>query len=246
MQIDFSKNIPMHQQLKDILMQKIDEGELVNKLPSERELMRIYNVSRSTVRQSIQQLVSAGLIEKRPGKGNYITKRTINEWLGGLTTVNEAIIKKKMLPRIKLVENKGIILDEALQKSTHFRKAIHIKRVRYANNMPLGIEYYYFPVEFKDKLAFYNLKTVAIYELLDREFGKDTIFADQVIQSTTLTNEDADLLNLDKNHHALATTRKIMTTNNQVICFERAFYHPQLYEFHLSLSRVASGTKKHN
>ncbi|MFJ8244800.1 FadR/GntR family transcriptional regulator [Peribacillus asahii] len=48
-----------------------EEGE---KLPSERELTRDYNVSRNVIRQALTILREKGLITIKPGKGAYITK----------------------------------------------------------------------------------------------------------------------------------------------------------------------------
>ena len=41
-------------------------------IPSERELCEIYNVSRTTIRKAIDELVKEGLLIKRPGKGNFV------------------------------------------------------------------------------------------------------------------------------------------------------------------------------
>lgn len=43
------------------------------KLPTEAELMRVYQVSRQTVRQALSVLLAEGLIEKRQGSGTYIS-----------------------------------------------------------------------------------------------------------------------------------------------------------------------------
>ena len=44
-----------------------------DRLPAERELARILNVSRTAVREGIRLLEVIGIVESRQGSGNYIT-----------------------------------------------------------------------------------------------------------------------------------------------------------------------------
>lgn len=55
---------------------QIDPGD---KLPSESELMRRFDVSRNSVRQAVNELVREGLVESRHGLGTFCTKRSAGE-----------------------------------------------------------------------------------------------------------------------------------------------------------------------
>ena len=61
---------------KQILDGKYAAGE---NLPSERELARLFEVSRPTVREAITTLEVMGLVEVRPGSGVYIKKADFNK-----------------------------------------------------------------------------------------------------------------------------------------------------------------------
>lgn len=43
-----------------------------DKLPTEPELVEIYQASRNTVREAVQSLIHAGLLESQQGKGTYV------------------------------------------------------------------------------------------------------------------------------------------------------------------------------
>jgi len=43
-----------------------------DKLPSEPELVKLFGVSRNTVREAIQSLIQAGVLESRQGDGTYV------------------------------------------------------------------------------------------------------------------------------------------------------------------------------
>lgn len=62
---------PLYYQLMDIIVEQIETGNLQehDKLPSERELCEIHDVSRTTVRQTMQELEKEGYIYKNMVKG---------------------------------------------------------------------------------------------------------------------------------------------------------------------------------
>ncbi len=62
------------------LQEKISLGELQpgDKMPTEPELMSMFGVGRSTIREAVRVLVKAGLLEVRQGDGTYVLDKTIN------------------------------------------------------------------------------------------------------------------------------------------------------------------------
>lgn len=70
-----SSSIPMHEQVRDYLLEQIQGGRLKpgDVLPPERKLAEELEVSRHTLRQALSALESFGLIEIRHGSGIYLT-----------------------------------------------------------------------------------------------------------------------------------------------------------------------------
>lgn len=62
--------------VKAAILEQIDAGRWRqgDKLPSERELCRLYQVSRVSVRRAIAELVISGQLETIPGKGTFVKK----------------------------------------------------------------------------------------------------------------------------------------------------------------------------
>jgi DNA-binding FadR family transcriptional regulator len=56
----------------------IDSGEIVagDQLPPERELAALFNVSRASMREALNQLMLKGLISRTPGRGTIVLDRT--------------------------------------------------------------------------------------------------------------------------------------------------------------------------
>ena len=65
-------NQPLYQQLMEDVRSQIENSLLLpgDKLPTEREFMQKYNVSRITVSKALNELKAEGLITRFPNKGS--------------------------------------------------------------------------------------------------------------------------------------------------------------------------------
>lgn len=79
MKIDPSSGKPLHIQAEEILRRLIEEEEYKNgkMLPSEVELSKQLEISRNTLRQSINKLVFEGLLIRKKGFGTKVVKKGI-------------------------------------------------------------------------------------------------------------------------------------------------------------------------
>jgi GntR family transcriptional regulator len=68
---------PLYLRIAEDLEEQIKSGDLAegSQLPTEAELKQQYDASRNTVRDAIQRLTGKGLIETRPGKGTFVTRK---------------------------------------------------------------------------------------------------------------------------------------------------------------------------
>ena len=70
--------------------------EANDKMPTERELSIRYNVSRVTVRDTLNRLAQAGYIYRIQGKGTFVSVRKIEKKLTKLY-ISGNVLKKKAL-----------------------------------------------------------------------------------------------------------------------------------------------------
>jgi len=79
--VDFSSNVPLYIQVSEVLKSKIENKNLAlgQKLPSQDELHRIFNVSKVTIGDAISILVKEGYLASRPTHGTLvISSKPIN------------------------------------------------------------------------------------------------------------------------------------------------------------------------
>ena len=105
MTVNRHSNLPLHQQLYEILRRKIlqDEWEVGEMIPPEPELMEQYNLSRITVRRGLNRLANEGLIYRQQGRGSFVAERTLEQGLTRIISFTEDMNQRGMIPRTEVL-----------------------------------------------------------------------------------------------------------------------------------------------
>lgn len=142
--------LPMYRQLSNIIRTNVENGvyEANQKIPTEMELGKKYNVSRVTVRKALEELVEDGILLRKQGKGTFISeKKTTNVnypqtsfadacLLSGKKPTTRLLSYSMEIPTKKIAEFFGIEQTEMV---------IKIRRIRMADGEPIILEIDYFP-----------------------------------------------------------------------------------------------------
>ncbi|EJR98398.1 PLP-dependent aminotransferase family protein [Bacillus cereus] len=72
------KKVPKYQQIIDYMKEKIENGEwpIGSKIPSQRQLAKLFHVNRSTVITALDELMADGLIQGQIGAGTIVMNNT--------------------------------------------------------------------------------------------------------------------------------------------------------------------------
>ncbi|WP_227937694.1 GntR family transcriptional regulator [Alkalihalobacillus deserti] len=236
MTLDQKNPIPLHVQLKYEIEKQIQNGNYKTKIPSEREIMETYSISRTTVREAISQLVYEGILEKKHGKGTFVPMKSIQDWLGTLRSTTNIIKKMGMKPDARLIWH-GIVTPSKNIQDLCGNPAYYIKRVRYADDKPIAIEKQYYPLEIGKKLAKYDIKKGTLYDLLENELNINFSVAEQVITSDRIPKEEAKHLKVPEDHSVLITERMTYDTEGELVEYYEAYFRSDMYSFNIQLSR---------
>lgn len=104
-------------QIADDIEQQIKNNVFTvgQKLPTEPELVKQYGASRNTVREAVQSLIHAGILESKQGSGTYvIAKDRLQVDLFSLMTevTQENIVEVRTLLELYIVESAILHMDE--------------------------------------------------------------------------------------------------------------------------------------
>jgi len=72
--LDRQSFVPLYRQIKDLLLDRIQHGELAvgDVIPSEAQLGAAFEVSRLTVRQALYELRVEGYVIREKGRGTFV------------------------------------------------------------------------------------------------------------------------------------------------------------------------------
>lgn len=206
MKKNLNKNIPipLYYQLKEILLEYINEHHIdpESPIPTEIELSEFFAISRPTVRQAISELVVEGYLYRIKGKGTFIAKPKIKQdFLLVLDNFNNEMRKKGLIPSTKLLDLKVIECDENISKALGLpleSNVIQISRLRFANDEPNVFVVTYIPYNKCSGLVSEDLENCSLYEILEKKYNLKISNVTRVLESTIAGEYEAKLLKIDK------------------------------------------------
>jgi len=242
---------PLYAQIYDYLSALINNNELKpgDKLPSEKELESRFNVSRITIRRAIQELAFENKIKSISGKGSYVLKPKI-EPLTALTSFSENMVAQGYRPSYNSSKISLIIPHSRISehlKINKNEKVLNIFRVMSADNIPMAIQDTYLPLFiYKKDPQFFTpelMNKISLYKILELEFGIKLFRADEWVDASKATQEDAELLGIDKDNSVLIIERISYTIDEEPVEYVKLIYPANRYRYKVELFRSQTNRK---
>lgn len=243
--LDRSSPLPLYFQLRTLLLEQIEKGVLKpgDIIPTERELIDRYGVSRITVRQAINSLMADGLLFRQRGRGTFVRRNRIEQELATLTGFYEEMRMRGLKPGTRLVSAEMRETDcivAAKLGLAEGEKAFRIIRVQLADGEPMALDISHFPPDLGAKLLEENLED-AVYTILEEQ-GLQLDWADQAIQSTLADEFTARHLEVKKGMPVLLVERTVYSVDGRAVEYTRAFYRADRYAYRIRLKRKGSNS----
>ena len=201
--IDKNSRIPLYAQLMDILIDDMKSNlEEDEKLKSEREICEFYDVSRTTVRQALDQLEREGYIYKQHGKGTFVSSRKLNQELTSFYSFTEEMRKLGKKPTSDLVGFELVESNSKLKNVFNIEESCvfyKISRVRNANDEPMIYEITYLPFERFQGLQRINLEESPMYDILEEKFNLVIDSASEEFQPIATSKLESIYLRVEEN-----------------------------------------------
>ncbi|MFN4190073.1 MAG: GntR family transcriptional regulator [Pseudothermotoga sp.] len=196
--IDPYSTEPLYYQLKEALRKNILAGvwKSGEKIPTERQLSENFGVSTAVVRQAVSLLVEEGFLIKRQGKGTFVVDARVRQGPRKLTSFTEEM-SSMGLKASSIVLEKGVKqADEKICNALKLElkaNVLMVRRLRLANNEPLGIQTFYI-AEYLVPDFLENDLTQSLYKLLETKYGVRIVSAQEKYFATILDRYECKLL----------------------------------------------------
>ena len=166
--------IPVYVQVEQDLRRLSRAGEAL-KVPAETELAAMYGVSRVTVRQSLQRLAAAGLVKREHGRGTTLMPRPdVGLDLSLFRSVTDQLREAGHKGKVKMLQRALIPPPPEVAEALHLKpreKAVLLKRLVLANDIPLSINTSWFPAKLVPGMQKVHLEDNSVWSYLADTYG---------------------------------------------------------------------------
>lgn len=234
-------------QVKGVLYEYIYQNYLDNnlKLPSEKELSEIMNISRTTIRSVLNDYEQKGIILRLHGRGTFINPEAMKIKLNLMPGVefSELIRNSGKEANVKLLSSEIKLPTKFIAKALKIdgsNEVYEIKKIYYADNIPAIVSIDYFPVSILDsplnEVDFSSLNNgKSVFNMIVEKSG-NFIFRDKIkIESISENNSRkyTDNKQVFNNDSLLLFTGINFNEENDPIVFDYELYDTNLIQFDL-------------
>ena len=221
--IDKESKIPLYIQLMNIIIYKIEHFmHEDDQLDSERDICQKYDVSRTTVRQALDELEKKKYIYKVQGKGNFIAPKIVAQDLIKVSSFTDEMNKLGKKPASKLL---------AFEKDSLVFKII---RLRLADDIPHIYEISYLPYDRFEGLTRELLGENPMYEVLKNNFKIKISSAEEILESILINKLEGIYLSIPQGNPALKIER-ITYDNDTVIEYTISIARADKFKYRVHL-----------
>lgn len=200
--------LPLYKQLIDLLRMDIEEGKFKKgeKIPTETELSKLYNVSRITVRNALEELAKENLLIRKQGKGTFVNTEKLSRGIQGLQSFSDMCHEIGRKPGAKVIK---CIIEDANDRDIEIlelepnSKIIVIERIRYADNVPVALEISRLPERFTFLLE-EDLNDTSMFSILSEKYDVFFMNTRKTIELVYATYEMSRYLNISQGHPLLS------------------------------------------
>lgn len=242
--LDPSSYTPLYVQLFQIMRSKIEAGiyKPGEQLPSERELIETYEVSRITATAAIQKLVHSGLVFRIRGKGSFVARPKIRG-LSSFGSFSSDIRQRGMVPSSRILSSDIITADNDVKEHLELSledKVLKISRLRFANEEPVALETAFIPEALFPGIENEDLEHGSLYEIMERKYGLFPTWSEGVFEATAADDEQAELLDIGPCDPVLWVHRVTRDPNYTPLEWVHSLYRADRFSFSIGILSIRS------
>ena len=136
---------PRYQQLKDMIIGRISNGELrpQDRVPSENDLVEAMNVSRMTANRALRELTDEGYVQRVAGRGTFVADFRARSHVLEVQNIADEIERRGHVHSCEVVRQSRQHARGEVAKALHVEQGIdvfHLLLVHFENGAPIQVE----------------------------------------------------------------------------------------------------------
>lgn len=221
----------MYLKLYEKILNNIENKKYNNydKLPSENDFAKEFNVNRHTVRQALELLKSEGFIYTKLGKGTFISNIKVPYSIGDKSSYSSKILDLGYEPKTELLSVDIIEANEDVAFNLGINtklKVIELKLLRFANDLPISISYSYFDAYiYRELIKNLDCKPFSLYKILEKSYPNlEVTKISTVFESVMATKEQCELLMMPINSSLLTACTISKDQNGNFVEYGTSYF----------------------
>ncbi|MBQ9941833.1 MAG: GntR family transcriptional regulator [Christensenellaceae bacterium] len=240
LKLDRNIPVPLYYQLKQFMIDQIEQGRLQegDPVPPEEELCELLSISRATIRQAFSELVKEGHLKRQKAKGTFIARPKIQgDFFQTIESFNGEMRAKGLAPTTKVLECK-VVRNESMAdrlKLPPTTPIISLKRLRFADDEPMVYVDTFLSFEKYGSLMGEDLEKESLYELLHQRFGDLVYRVTRILRVELADRETAEMLGIKKGDPIYTVFTASFTRSDAPVAYSVSKYRGDLNEFRVDL-----------
>ena len=241
--IDPYTAVPKYYQLASILRQKIEDGEWQPRspIPSERQLESLYHLSRTTIREAIDNLVQQGFLYREHGRGTFVSPQKLQKGWMELTSFSEDLVKRGIQPGQIIRSLERVVPSRRILQRLELApgsSVCRIERVRLGDGTPIGLQTSYLALRPDQHITLKDMEASgSLYRILSEKFNIYPSEADETLEVTLATPEEARLLEIAPNAPLLMSERVLFSQERRPVEYVKILYRGDRNQYYAHLKR---------
>jgi GntR family transcriptional regulator len=237
-QVNRAQSTPLHDQIRRIIRSQIASGRFRpgDRVPTEHEYAKQFQVSLAPVRQALLDLVASGLVERIKGRGTFVKGSKTEESISLLASFTESLRSQgddfEMRVLNQEVESASPEVVRALGLRTG-GKVVRLRRLAYVRGEPAAILDARLPAA-----RFRRLVTISgfeqsrsLYATLEKDFGTRVGASHGTLEVVRCDEDVADLLGVSEGTHALLVSSVTNDVKGRPVEISAVLYRADRFKF---------------
>jgi GntR family transcriptional regulator len=223
---------------RELVLDIVEQLEVGDAIPSERQLSVDLGVSRLTLRAALDDLAREGYLVRRRGAGTFVSEPKIAQELT-MTSFTDDMQRRGMRPASRTLELRVTPAGARLGRLLHVSPSeavVVASRLRLADGESMAIETVHVREKHVPGLTARDLEEHSFYELLRDRYGIVIVGGEQTIEPTVTDEEESGALGVPLHSPAFRFERVTHSQTGEIVEFVESIYRGDRYRLVTALS----------